>query len=357
MEAFSTLKDELLKQKSVIEKMYGTVNVANTNPSPSEITAGIESIPFVNLSDATATELDVKQGKTFYSGDATLKTGIAVINQDEIHALFAYPENTESYEDQIYFSIPEELTNVKRYMFYKNNNNVHITFHENLQIIDEYSFYNTYNFSFSGFNDLKNLTKVGLNAFAKSACEGMNIAKIPDTVATIGDYAFYHVVQEYSDFKLPDSLTSMGQYVFMSNVRQMQNSLDLSNFTLNYLQPYTFYYHAFACDFTTPPNVKTCGTYYNYNGCFKNITITSNVTSVNNYCFGAGATQPIDNFYLKSITFESATPPTFGYTCFATQNLQNGLKIYVPDESIDEYKAITNLALYVDYIYPVSQKP
>ena len=118
----------------------------------------------------------------------------------------------------------------------------------------------------------------------------------------------------------------------------------------------TFSGIAFNCDLNLPKTVKTVGSNFNYNGCFKNITIPSSVTTLNAYCFGAATSSPISDFYLNTVTFESPTPMTIGVTCFAVQNMENNFKIYVPDESVEEYKAVTNLNMYANYIHPVSEK-
>ena len=71
MESIDLLKQEILNQKKEIENKGGVVNVANLNPSPAEITAGIKTIEMPNFSSATATEDDVANGKTFYAGDSS----------------------------------------------------------------------------------------------------------------------------------------------------------------------------------------------------------------------------------------------------------------------------------------------
>ena len=88
MESINIIKNELINQKNEIEKKYGTVNVANSYPSPSEITQGIATIPYVDLSQSTATEEDVLRGKTFYSGGAELRTGSADFDVDAIDMIF-----------------------------------------------------------------------------------------------------------------------------------------------------------------------------------------------------------------------------------------------------------------------------
>ena len=356
MEGIIAIQEELKKQKTIIEKMEGKVDVSNLNPTPAEITEGIKSIPSVDLSGSTATEEDVKQGKTFYSGSAVMRTGSAVFETDITNALFMYPSDTVTYDGEIYYAVPEGMTTIKRYCFYQNLNHVTIKFCDNISIIDEYAFYKTANFKFENFNELKNLTYVGMHSFDNSSADGIEMGNLPNTVYNIGSYSFYYSVKPYLDIRFPDALSSLGQYSYMAKTRTLENSLDLSNFKLKSLPAYTFYHLAFNSDFEAPSTVTSISMYFNYNGCFKNITIPAN-TNLSNYCFGANAANPVSDYYLKTVTFLAETPKTIGSNVFAVQNIENGLKIYVPDNSIEEYKAVANLSPYVDIIFPISQKP
>ena len=83
MSSIETLKNELIYQKGAIESKGGTVLVAGTNPSPTEISAGIDSIQAANVGSATATPEDVLEGKTFFAGDNEIKQGtLTVVNVD-----------------------------------------------------------------------------------------------------------------------------------------------------------------------------------------------------------------------------------------------------------------------------------
>lgn len=356
MENLETLKKELLNQKALIEKLSGIVTVANQNPSPFEITEGIKTLPSNDLTDATATEADVAQGKTFYSGNATLKMGTAIFDKELINALFMTNEKTVSYDGDIYYAIPDGQKSIKKYCFYQNYNTVHITFNDDLQIIDEYSFYGTKNFVFENFDTLEKLTKIGMHAFEYGVCTGMNITQVPNCVETLGTSCFENVKPSQLDYKFPDSLSVLGQSIYRQSDRTLATTLDLSNFKLTTLTAYTFYNIAFNCDLTLPTSVTTLGMYFNYDGCFKNITLPSTLKTMQTNCFGANTTSPISNFYLNSITFEGENPPSISTNCFASQHMENGFKIYVPDNAIEEYKNITNLTKYVDYIHPVSEK-
>ena len=356
MDGITIIQEELKKQKSIIESMDGKVKVSNINPTPAEITAGIQSIPSVDLSGSTATEQDVKQGKTFYSGNSILKTGAAVFETDTTNALFMFPKEQVSYDGEIYYAIPEGLSLVRRYCFYYNSNHVTIAFNDDLTSIDEYAFYKTPNFKFENFNGLPNLTYLGMHCFDNSGADGIDMGNVPNTVYNIGSYSFYYSVKENLDFRFPDALTSMGQYAFMAKTRTLANSLDVSNYKLNAMPAYTFYNVAFNCDFIQPAKLNSISMYFNHNGSFKNIVFHSSIT-LGNMAFGGTETNPVENFYLKTVTFQAETPGNIGTNVFAKQNIQNGLKIYVPDNAVEAYKAVTNLAPYADIIYPMSEKP
>ncbi|MBQ9795705.1 MAG: leucine-rich repeat domain-containing protein [Clostridia bacterium] len=357
MEGLSSIKHELLKQKEIIEARSGVVSVANTNPSPAEITEGIKTIPSHDLSVSTATESDVKQGKTFYSGNAILRTGTAVHDQEAIDALFMAPFEEANYDGEIYYTFPSGTLKTRRYLFYGNHNSVTINFNDDIEYIEEYSFYKAKNFKYQNFNELKNLKQVCAYGFAMGSTEGINLSRLPNSITTISPYAFYYSMQDNLDIVFPENLTYLGQQAFMSQTRIFQNSVDFTNVNYATLPTYCFYNNAFNCDFIIPDNISIIATYFNYNGCFKNITINENVKTVSGYCFGANSNLPVSDFYLKTVTFENPIPPTIGPIIFARQNIENSFKIYVPDESVDEYKAVANLAsYYADLIYPISEK-
>lgn len=355
MDVLKTLKQELLKQKEMIEKREGVVIVNNLNPSPAEITAGINSIPVIDLSEATATENDVKQGKTFYSGDLILKTGSAIIEENIIKDLFMYTPNVVSNEDILYYTLPEGMTSLKPYCFSENANNVYITFNDELELIDKYAFYKCSNFSFNNFNQLTNINEIGDYAFQFSLGKGIDFSALPNSITNIGVYCFVDCIQENEDLRMPSSLMNCGSYAFQTSVRTQVGNLDMSNYPADSINVGVFSNLAFNCDFVPPANLKILGSYLNYGGCFTNVILPETIKTVNTYCFGAKATDPVSNFYLRSVIFASETPPTIGQNTFANQNLQNSFKIYVPDTAVEAYKAVKNLTKYADYIFPISQ--
>jgi hypothetical protein len=58
---------------------------------------------------------------------------------------------------------------------------------------------------------------------------------------------------------------------------------------------------------------------------------------------------------LTSVTITAITPPTLGSDVFTSTS--SDLQIYVPDESVNAYKAAANWSTYASKIKPISQKP
>ena len=358
MEAITTIKNELINQKNEIEKKYGVVSVAYDYPSPTEITEGIKTIPYVDLSHSTATEADVARGKTFFSGDATLRTGTANVDVDAIDMIFFALNETVMTEKEFYVTLPSHLTKINKYKFFSNYNYVTVAFNDACSVIDEYAFYKATNFKFENFNTLENLKTISNYAFSYCKCDGLNYGQLPNSITTIGQYCFYNSDAENMDFRLPNSLSSFNVAAFMGSKRLHQRGLDLSNFTLSKLPSNTFYYNCFNSDLIMPDNIQTIGTNCFYDGCVNNIVFGPSITKLDSYCFGGTGTHAASNFYLNSVVFESETPPTIGTKIFAMQNLQHDyFKIYVPDNAIEEYRAVTNLQNYLSAILPMSQKP
>lgn len=356
MESIKELKDELIKQKEAVEQKSGIVNVQNINPSPAEITEGIKSIPSTDLSMSTATEEDVRQGKTFYSGNAQLKTGTAVIDYDAINAIFLAPNKKVTYSGEINYTFPAN-TYLKRNHLQYNYNKVNVYFTEGIQTISGYAFSQCPNFGFPNLNEITTLQTIEDYAFEGCGCYNFNYSSMPNTVKTFGANAFRNAVAENFDYKLPATLTSCGDGVFRQDTRTLANTLDLTGFFSAKATNYLFANLAFNCDLTFPRTITQIGTGFNYGGCFHNLTFHNATLILYSKCFGAPSTDPISNFYLKTVTFESDDMiPNINADAFAEQHKANNFKIYVQDNVIDKFKSLTNLSSFVDYIFPISQK-
>ena len=357
MSNIEELKKELLNQKQAIETAGGVVSVANQNPSPAEITAGIKTIEYNDVSVATATEADVAAGKTFYAGSPELKTGTASYDPDTIEGLFLTNLNEQTYNGKISYTIPHGVSRVRPYCFYSNGNMINVTFHSDITHIYDYAFYNCTKFTFDGFDNMTKLKQFSQYSFYNCQLQNFDFERFPESLEYIGSYCFANAVPEYSNIRLTSKLTYCGTSAFRCPTRQRMGSIDLTEYSLDSIAQSLLYYMAFNCDFILPFKTKTVNSTMNYNGCFKNIVFHTDLRTLGTNCFGANTTNPLSDYYLESVVFESETPPsTVGSDVFAIQNIENGFKIYVPDTAVEAYKAVTNLSKYVNCIYPMSQK-
>ncbi|MBE5741111.1 MAG: leucine-rich repeat domain-containing protein [Clostridiales bacterium] len=355
MSSLEALKQELLTQRSLIESKGGTVEVAHTNPSPSEITAGINTIQAPNMTLATATEENVLEGKTFYAGNSILKTGTFQDPTEFYQRLFMFTPEVATETEKIYYTLPAGKTQVRNYLFNKCKNTVYITFNDEVEDILEYAFADCDNFVFTNFNDLKNIKNIKNYAFSNTMNSGIDFSCLPDSIETIMQRTFANNLKDGTSIGLPKNLITLNTQCFYNDSRKVITNLSMPSIT-GTLPALGFYYCAFDCDFTPPATATIFGASFNYNGSFHNITVPATITALNSKAFGADSTEPMENFYMKTLTFESETPPTIGANLIASQHVQNGLKIYVPDTAVDTYKATKNLTTYASIIYPMSEK-
>ena len=84
-------------------------------------------------------------------------------------------------------------------------------------------------------------------------------------------------------------------------------------------------------------------------GCKKltSLVIPSNISSIEDSAFNGCSG-------LTSITVDSTTPPTLGGTYVFEDT--NNCPIYVPDDSVSEYKTASKWSEYASRIKPISSK-
>jgi len=161
------------------------------------------------------------------------------------------------------------------------------------------------------------ITIIGDRAF--QGCQYLLDASIPDSVTSIGSYAFSGCTQ-LTYINLPNNLTSLGEYAFR----------DCMNFsTINI--PMTL---------TSLPT----GCFYNADG-LADIMLPSTITSI-----GDSAFQECSG--LQNLQINATTPPTLGSN--ALTNTNANMKIMVPAESVDVYKAASGWSAYANKIQAIT---
>ena len=293
MESLERLKVELLSQQLAIEEKGGKVVVANSNPSPSEITDGIRSIEMPDLSASTATPQDVLAGKTFFSGNGVIKVGEKEIPNLELAT--AMPEDvlvgktfysgsdeiktgnkvvpdltiaTASAEDvaegktfysgdneiktgskvdempkftnvflsadgiseKVYITLPQGLKNIKPYLIYNlPAKTVEVTFNSDVETIGEYAFYKSTNLSFVNFAELTNVRELGTYSFAYLTQYPIDLQNLPTSITTLRSRVFYSSAAPNSTIKLHKEINFMETYCFASPNKQEMNELIIPN--------------------------------------------------------------------------------------------------------------------------------
>ena len=147
---------------------------------------------------------------------------------------------------------------------------------------------------------------------------------IPQGVTNIGGSAFDNWTSNNQPLVIPDSVTSIGNFAFR-------------NWTSNN-QPLVI-----------PDSVTSIG-YAAFRDWHSNkhpLVIPDSVTSIGNFAFSNWEAVPY-------VEMQSLTPPTLAnINAFSNQN---NAPIYVPNESVDDYKTATNWVSLADRIFPISDK-
>ncbi len=354
MTAIEQLKQELLNQKTAIVAVGGTVSTEFTNPSPAEITAGIKTIKSVDFSLGTATADDVLSGKTFYAGNHVLKTG-NLVQAD--NSTYEFILNNSTDETQVQYQVPSGTTKVRDYFMYHNPSHIAVYFNENLQEIGDHAFKSCKNFTFPNFTQMQNLTTIGKYSF--NDVPSIDLENLPSCLITLGDYSFTDSQSGNTSIVIPSSVTKVGNYAFArssSSSRYTLNNIDLSQVPANIsLGQGVFQGIKALCDFTPPTNLTILPNYFNYYGGFYTINIPAHITKVGQCAFGNSASDKAEDILFNKVVFASETPPIFGSYPFGPIATRTNTRIYVPDQSVEAYKAVTQMAVYSNIIFPASQ--
>jgi hypothetical protein len=202
------------------------------------------------------------------------------------------------------------------------------------------AFYNCTSLSFEELN-LPNLTSLGQNAFYGVKIRRLNLGSLtawPSFTNTSQNFGNKSVLEELI---FSDEVTNIPQY-FLSGYSKVAE-VNLENVTTlagNALR-------SSGLVRAVLPNLTTLGG--------SDFRESSNLEMVE---LGAGLTSSMSwTFYqckkLATLIMRATTPPTADANTFSGTKLSSGV-IYVPDASVDAYKAATNWSTYADRIYPLS---
>ena len=231
MNSLEIIKQELINQRNLLENKGFPVTVHNQNPSPTEITDAINSIN-LNFTTTTATEEDVRAGKTFFSQNNEIKTGTFDLSLlDELNSKI---NTLVTGDGSLEIIIPENATYIRAYAYCSTvrNEDTQMTFYkDNLVIppeittIGEYAFANT---NITGFLEIPiTCTNLGSRAFS-----GTNITELVVRNGLVNGSYIFSYCKQLLKATVHDTVTAFPNYTFNSCYSLKEITLPATPYTI-----------------------------------------------------------------------------------------------------------------------------
>ena len=170
-------------------------------------------------------------------------------------------------------------------------------------------------------------------------CHSLTSVSLPSSVKTISDYAFNDCVN-ITSVNLAEGLVAIGTNAFDGCSKLL--SIDIPEGVT------AIYNCAFRnCQRLLSVSLPSSMTFidsYTFQNCWdlKNVVIPANTTQIGKYAFS-------NCYSLKSMVVSSSTPPVFGET-----TLNDACTIFVPNNSVETYKAADGWSTYASRIKPLT---
>ena len=233
--------------------------------------------------------------------------------------------------------IPNSVTSIGESAFYKCSSLTSIEIPNSVTSI-----------TYATFNGCSSLTSViipnsvtSIGNYAFKGCSSLTSITIPNSVTSIKSYAFYNC-SSLTSVTIPNSVTSIGSDAFYncSSLTSVHISdlaawckIAFGDFDANplYYAHNLFLNGTLITDLVIPDGVTSIKNYaFRYCTSLTSVTIPNSVTSIGSSAFSNCSS-------LTSITCYAYKQPTLGTDVF--YNVDKSIPLYVPEETIDLYKA------------------
>ncbi len=317
---------------------------------------------YYNITDATAKTVEVtyvengEGNADFYYGSITIPKRIstggvtyavkaigqnAFINCTGLTSVTINAEITSIEEEAFCYcssltsiTLPYGVTTIGRRAFYGCSTLSSVTLPSTLTTIGYSAFDDCY--ALAAIDIPSSVTSIDGAAF--SDCRSLTTLVLPNGITNVGDW-FCDNCSGLTEMVIPNSVTSIGQSAFKNctNIEAITLSENLTSIGKEAFR---------ACSSLTsiniPEGVTSIGEYTFY-GCsnLTSLTIPEGITSIEKYMFYGCSN-------LKSVIIKTATPPTLGENSFENTTCT----IFVPNESVNAYKAAEGWSTFADRIQP-----
>lgn len=180
-------------------------------------------------------------------------------------------------KNQVAYTIPNTVKTIEVEAFFGCTLS-EVSIPDSVTTIGDYAFYNCESLMSV---DIGN-SVISIGNYAFSYCESLTSAIIPNSVTTIGGNVFYDC-ESLTTVTIPDSVTSIGGWTF-ANCSSLTGVTIPDSMTA--IGDYTFYYCTSLTSVTIPDNVVSVGrsAFYNCSD-MTSVTIGNGVTSIGSYAF------------------------------------------------------------------------
>lgn len=317
---------------------------------------------YYNITDATAKTVEVtyvengEGNADFYYGSITIPKRIstggvtyavkaigqnAFINCTGLTSVTINAEITSIEEEAFCYcssltsiTLPYGVTTIGRRAFYGCSTLSSVTLPSTLTTIGYSAFDDCY--ALAAIDIPSSVTSIDGAAF--SDCRSLTTLVLPNGITNVGDW-FCDNCSGLTEMVIPNSVTSIGQSAFKNctNIEAITLSENLTSIGKEAFR---------ACSSLTsiniPEGVTSIGEYTFY-GCsnLTSLTIPEGITSIEKYMFYGCSN-------LKSVIIKTATPPTLGENSFENTTCT----IFVPNNSVETYKAADGWSEFADRIQP-----